>query len=83
MSVGIGDKMLQSRAEIMFAPRTDSLLQRACTACAARRGPPLRQIVRAAAPPQKRSKKPGRFGGLGDLLGPIGLTLGSKLTVRT
>ena len=39
-----------------------------------------RQLVLTRASKESETRKPSRFGGLGDLLGPIGLTLGSKLT---
>lgn len=38
-----------------------------------------RHTSRIQAVKQTQTDKPGRFGGLGDLLGPIGLTLGNKL----
>ncbi|DBA80819.1 TPA: Ferredoxin-1, chloroplastic [Trebouxia sp. C0004] len=39
-----------------------------------------RQFVLARASKDSETRKPSRFGGLGDLLGPIGLTLGGKLS---
>lgn len=68
---------------LMFAPGADTLLQQPCRACAARRGLRVGPAVQAAASKQQNTRKQRKFGGLGDLLGPIGLTLGGKLTVSS
>lgn len=65
----------------MFASRSDCLTQQPCRACAARRGVRARPAVRAAASEKQDNRKSRKFGGLGDLLGPIGLTLGGRLNV--
>ena len=65
----------------MFASRSDCLTPQPCRACAARRGVRARPAVRAAASEKQDNRKSRKFGGLGDLLGPIGLTLGGRLNV--
>lgn len=68
----------------MFAPCAERTLpQQPCRACAARRGARARLAVRAAAPNKEDTRKSRKLGGLGDLLGPIGLTLGGKSNVST
>lgn len=68
----------------MFAPCADRTLpQQPCRGCAARRGVRARPAVHAAASKKEDTRKPRKLGGLGDLLGPIGLTLSGKSNVST
>ena len=68
---------------LMLGSLADGRLQHPAIACTARRCSRVQLRVCATASKHKTSQKNGRFGGLGDLLGPIGLTLGSKLTVSS
>ena len=81
----IGTVIIRSAANflLMFASRSDTVPQQPCRTCATLKGLRVRPAIQAAASKQRDTKTPRKFGGLGDLLGPIGLTLGGKLTVST